>query len=328
MNPQQLKNIIEAALLTAGGPLAMTRLEALFADEASPPDAEQIKGVLDALTEDYAERGIELKQVSSGYRIQARQDMSQWLNRLAEEKPPRYSRALLETLALIAYRQPITRGGVEDIRGVGVSSSIIKTLLERDWIRVVGHRDVPGRPALYGTTKQFLDYFNLKSLSELPDLAEMRSIDDIQRDFELNYGGDGEGGEAPAADAATADEVHDAQAHDETPPSVTAEADSDAAEAGQAVTAAETGNDTSDNSEVDDEEAPVVDATPAGEVRDAQAHEETPPSVTAEADSDTAETGQPAVTAAAAEPETENDVSEDGERDDETAERPLAVTSA
>jgi len=190
MNPQQLKNIIEAALLTAAGPLPMARLQALFAEDSSPPDDAQIKAVLESLIQDYAERGIELKQVSSGYRIQARQEMGQWLNRLSEEKPARYSRALLETLALIAYRQPITRAGVEDIRGVGVSSSIIKTLLEREWIRVVGHRDVPGRPALYGTTKQFLDYFNLQSLSELPELAEMRSIDDIQREFELSYSAD------------------------------------------------------------------------------------------------------------------------------------------
>ena len=190
MNPQQLKNIIEAALLTAAGPLPMVRLQALFAEETSPPDDDQIKATLETLSQEYAERGIELKQVSSGYRIQARQDMGQWLNRLAEEKPARYSRALLETLALIAYRQPITRAGVEDIRGVSVSSSIIKTLLEREWIRVVGHRDVPGRPALYGTTRQFLDYFNLQSLSELPELAEMRSIDEIQREFELSYSGE------------------------------------------------------------------------------------------------------------------------------------------
>lgn len=192
MNPQQLKNIIESALLTATGPLPMVRLQALFAaeegdDADSQLDIEQIKTILDELGQDYAGRGIELKQVSSGYRIQARQEMGQWLNRLNEDRPSRYSRALLETLALIAYRQPITRAGVEDIRGVSVSSSIMKTLTEREWIRIVGHRDVPGRPALYGTSRQFLDYFNLKSLSELPPLAEMRSIEDIQREFDLNF---------------------------------------------------------------------------------------------------------------------------------------------
>jgi len=187
MNPQQLKNIIEAAVLTAGGALPMVRLQALFSEQDEQPDSDQIKQVLDELSQDYTDRGIELTQVASGFRIQATQDMAQWLNRLNEDKPARYSRALLETLALIAYRQPITRAGVEDVRGVSVSSSIIKTLLEREWIRVVGHRDVPGRPTLYGTTKQFLDYFNLKSLSELPALAEMRSIEDIQSDFDLNF---------------------------------------------------------------------------------------------------------------------------------------------
>ncbi len=190
LNPQQVKNIVEAALLTAGGPLPMVRIQALFAETPEPPDADQLKAIINELDQDYCDRGIEVKQVSSGFRIQARQDMGQWLNRLNEDKPARYSRALLETLALIAYRQPITRAGVEDIRGVSVSSSIIKTLLERDWVKVVGHRDVPGRPALYGTTRLFLDYFNLKSLSELPELAELRDIEDIQKEFDLNYAAD------------------------------------------------------------------------------------------------------------------------------------------
>jgi len=187
MNQQQLKNIIEAALLTAIKPLPLVRLQALFAEAEEQPDTDQIRAALDELSRDYAERGIEVKQVSSGFRVQARQEMVPWLHRLSEDRPARYSRALLETLALIAYRQPITRGGIEDIRGVSISSSIVKTLLEREWIRVVGHRDVPGRPALYGTTRQFLDYFNLKSLSELPPLSEMRSIEDIQKEFDLNF---------------------------------------------------------------------------------------------------------------------------------------------
>ena len=187
MNQQQLKNIIEAALLTAIQPLPLVRLQALFAEMEQQPDAEQIRAALDELSQDYAGRGIEVKQVGSGYRVQARQEMGRWLHRLNEDRPTRYSRALLETLALIAYRQPITRGGIEDIRGVSISSSIFKTLLEREWIRVVGHRDVPGRPALYGTTRQFLDYFNLKSLGELPPLAEMRSIEDIQNEFDLTF---------------------------------------------------------------------------------------------------------------------------------------------
>jgi len=187
MNQQQLKNIIEAALLTAIQPLPLVRLQALFSETEEQPDVEQIRAALDELSQDYAERGIEVKQVGSGYRVQARKEMGRWLHRLSEDRPTRYSRALLETLALIAYRQPITRGGIEDIRGVSISSSIFKTLLEREWIRVVGHRDVPGRPALYGTTRQFLDYFNLKSLGELPPLAEMRSIEDIQNEFDLNF---------------------------------------------------------------------------------------------------------------------------------------------
>lgn len=249
MNPQQLKNIIEAALLTAAGPLPMVRLQALFAEESSPPDEAQIKAVLETLSDDYADRGIELKLVSSGYRIQARQDMGQWLNRLSEEKPARYSRALLETLALIAYRQPITRAGVEDIRGVSVSSSIIKTLLEREWIRVVGHRDVPGRPALYGTTRQFLDYFNLRSLSELPDLAEMRSIEDIQREFELNYAADTDTATVTADDAATASE-----GEQQTPPANRSAGDADDEPADQATTASGADDD-SDTAAPDDDEA-------------------------------------------------------------------------
>lgn len=189
LNQQQLKNIIEAALLTAGKPLPIEKLQALFSDQEQP-SRDDIQAVLDELVNDYSGRGMQLKKVSSGYRIQATADMAPWLNQLSEEKTPRYTRALLETLALIAYRQPITRAGVEDIRGVSVSSNIVKTLLEREWIRVVGHRDVPGKPALYGTTRQFLDYFNLQSLSELPPLAELRSIEDIQQEFELNFTAD------------------------------------------------------------------------------------------------------------------------------------------
>lgn len=188
MNPQQIKNIIEAALLTAGQPLSIEKLLALFVRDENI-DRDAVKAALDSLQEDYQQRGIELKKVSSGFRLQVRQELADWIGRLKEDKPPRYSRALLETLALIAYRQPITRAGVEDVRGVGVSSSIIRTLLEREWIRVVGHRDVPGKPALYGTTRQFLDYFNLSSLTDLPPLAELRSIEQIQKEFDLGLSG-------------------------------------------------------------------------------------------------------------------------------------------
>ena len=180
----ELKQIVEAALLAAGRPLSLEQLQALF-DPGSEPDRQQLREVTGELAEDYAGRGFELTEVASGFRIQVRSDYAPWVSRLYAERPPRYSRALLETLALIAYRQPITRGEIEDIRGVSVSSNIIKTLTEREWVRVVGHRDVPGKPALYATTKEFLDYFNLKGLSELPTLAEIRDLESINRELEL-----------------------------------------------------------------------------------------------------------------------------------------------
>jgi len=184
LNPEKTKNIIEAALMSAGQPLSIDRLLTLFIDDQQP-SRDEIKNALQILSEECVNRGVELKLVSSGYRYQAKQDYAEWVGRLWEEKPPRYSRALLETLSLIAYRQPITRGEIEDVRGVTVSSNIMKTLLERDWVKVVGHRDVPGKPAMYATTKQFLDYFNLKSLSELPTLAEIRDIDTINAELDL-----------------------------------------------------------------------------------------------------------------------------------------------
>ncbi|MGB5299573.1 MAG: SMC-Scp complex subunit ScpB, partial [Thiogranum sp.] len=158
--------------------------------DGEKPERDQLRQAIVALQEDYAERGIELVEVASGYRMQVKQDMEPWVSRLTEEKPARYSRALLETLALVAYRQPITRGEIEDIRGVSVSSSIVKTLQEREWVRIVGHRDVPGRPAMYGTTRQFLDYFNLKGLDDLPTLMELRDIDTINVELELAMPGE------------------------------------------------------------------------------------------------------------------------------------------
>ncbi|WP_424683442.1 SMC-Scp complex subunit ScpB [Frateuria sp. YIM B11624] len=179
MQIEQLKPIIEAALLAASQPLTVAQLGELFVEEEQV-DREAIARALEALAEDCAGRGIELKEVASGFRYQVRQDVHPWVSRMWTEKPSRYSRALLETLALIAYRQPITRPEIEQIRGVVVSSNIIKTLEEREWVRVVGHRDVPGRPALFGTTRAFLDYFNLKSLDELPPLSEIRDMEDPQ----------------------------------------------------------------------------------------------------------------------------------------------------
>jgi segregation and condensation protein B len=181
MPPPELKQVVEGALLAAGGPLSIERLLSLYEEDEQPP-REAVAAALDGLEQDYAGRGIEVMQVAGGYRIQVRAEVAPRVARLWDEKPARYSRALLETLALVAYRQPITRGEIEDIRGVSVSTQIIKTLLEREWVRVVGHRDVPGRPALYTTTKSFLDYFGLKSLNELPPLADLRDPAELLRD--------------------------------------------------------------------------------------------------------------------------------------------------
>jgi len=171
-----LENILEAAMMVAGRPLSLAMMQKLF-DEGSEPDTALLKKALAALAERYAASGIELKETASGFQFQARTAFSHWLVKLWEERPPKYSRALLETLALIAYRQPVTRAEVEDIRGVTVSSHITKTLLEREWIRVIGYREVPGKPALYGTTKHFLDHFNLKTLDELPTLAALSDLE-------------------------------------------------------------------------------------------------------------------------------------------------------
>jgi len=174
MDDTEIKHIVEAALLAAGRPLTLERLTELFTAKGDAPDRATLKRALDALAEDYADRGVELKEVASGYRLQIKRKMSDWLQPLWEERAPRYTRALLETLALVAYRQPITRAEIEEVRGVVVSTNIVRTLLERSWIRVVGHRDVPGKPAMFGTTKEFLDYFGLKKLEDLPTLAELK----------------------------------------------------------------------------------------------------------------------------------------------------------
>lgn len=178
MEIDQLKLTIEAILLASGEPLTLDRIGQCFLEQERP-EKSQLKEALSVLIEDYQQRGIELKQIASGYCFQARQEYSEWIARLWEEKPPRYSRALLETLVIIAYRQPVTRADIEDVRGVAVSTHIIKTLLEREWIKIIGHRDVPGKPAILGTTKQFLDYFNLASLEDLPPLAEVKDIDQL-----------------------------------------------------------------------------------------------------------------------------------------------------
>jgi segregation and condensation protein B len=171
-----IQSIVEAILFAANRPMSCKDIQQVF-PEIEQPELAEIQAAVEAITADYQSRPVELKQVASGYRFQVRQELSHWVQRLFEEKPPKYSRALLETLAIIAYRQPVTRGDIEDIRGVSVSSGIIQTLLEREWIRVVAHKEVPGRPGLYGTTRQFLDYFNIKSLSELPTLEQIQELE-------------------------------------------------------------------------------------------------------------------------------------------------------
>ncbi len=215
MDLGQLKRIVEAALLASTHPLSIPQLLALFA-EPEMPTHEALAKALEELGSDCAGRGIELKEVASGFRYQVRQDVHAWVARLWTERQTKYSRALLETLSLIAYRQPITRGEIEQIRGVAVSTNIVKTLEEREWIRVVGYRDVPGKPELFGTTKHFLDYFNLKSLDELPPLAEIRDVDELDVQMALAPvapadAGDDEGpaetdAGAPSGDEAIGDE--------------------------------------------------------------------------------------------------------------------------
>jgi segregation and condensation protein B len=184
MNHQYVKNVVEAALLAAGRPLTLDELLSVF-DERDGSIADEVKSALATLTQEYETRGLELLEVASGFRVQIRAAVAQPVARLWQERPAKYSRALLETLALIAYRQPITRGEIEQIRGVAVNPNIIKTLHERNWIRVVGHRDVPGKPELLGTTREFLDYFSLKKLDDLPTLAQLKELEDLRVQLSL-----------------------------------------------------------------------------------------------------------------------------------------------
>ncbi len=180
----KVKMVAEGLLLAAGRPLTLDNIIQVFSEDEKP-DRKELKAVMDSITEDCNDRGFELKEVASGFRFQVKQELSEWVAKLWQERPPRYGRALLETLALVAYRQPITRGDIEEIRGVGVSSTIIRTLLDREWIRVVGHRDVPGRPAMFATTRQFLDYFAIKSLQDLPPLSEVEALVKDDPEFDL-----------------------------------------------------------------------------------------------------------------------------------------------
>jgi len=237
MNQDKLKNILEAVLMVSDKPRNMNYLLTLFEKDADLPEKSDIRAALTQLQMDYTERGTELKEVASGFRFQVRPEYSQWVNRIYEDRPQRYSRALLETLAIIAYRQPITRGEIENIRGVSVSSNIVRTLQEREWVKVVGHRDVPGKPELLATTRQFLDYFNLKKLSELPSLEEIKDFDQINPDLFDSI--EAEQGEA---DPDPATEVTEQTAGEEIP----------AAETPAAVTT---------DAEISEEESPEIDLT-------------------------------------------------------------------
>lgn len=190
MEIEQLKRILEALIMASSTPLSLDRMLAVFPEDQQP-DSDTLRQALTALAEDFTKTSLELKEVSSGFRFQVRKDYAEWVSKLWEEKPARYSRALLETLALVAYKQPITRGEIEKIRGVSVNTQIMKTLLEREWVTIVGHRDVPGKPAIYATTRQFLDYFNLKSLEDLPPLAEIRDIDQLNGELAFPPADDG-----------------------------------------------------------------------------------------------------------------------------------------
>ncbi len=205
MEQNEIKHFIEAALLAAGRPLNIDQLKGLF-DGRTAPEKSEIRTAIATLNEEYEDRGIVVSEVASGFRMQVKSTMADRLQKLWEDRPPRYSRALFETLALIAYRQPITRGDIEEIRGVSVSSNIIRQLLERDWVRVVGHRDVPGRPAMFGTTKGFLDYFSLKKLDDLPPLADLSDWESLRVQLNLPEVEDqSETGAEEAVDAAVSE---------------------------------------------------------------------------------------------------------------------------
>jgi segregation and condensation protein B len=265
MNDHPMMNVIEAVLLAAGRPVTVEQILELF-EEHERPAPEDVSAALEALVQRFEGTGIELREVASGWRVQVRTQYADVVSRLWQERPSRYSRALLETLALIAYRQPITRGEIEDIRGVTVASTIMRTLHERNWIRVLGHREVPGRPELLGTTRDFLDYFGLKNLDDLPSLAELQDLEDINEQLELP------GPPVPAMVAALPAPAGGDAAGE---PAVAVEAD--AADAADAVAAADAADiddvlddeaaaDADEDDEDDDapSEAPTLVASPPG----------------------------------------------------------------
>jgi segregation and condensation protein B len=196
MSDAYLKNVVEAALLAAARPVPVSELLQIF-DEQSRPSAKEMRAILESLSADYEGRGVAIRETANGFRFQVRSEFAQEVSRLWPDRPRKYSRALLETIALIAYRQPITRAEIENVRGVAVNPEIVKTLMERNWVRVVGHRDVPGHPELLGTTTEFLDYFSLKSIEDLPPLAELKSLTDLN--LQLPLSGTSDGAASPEA---------------------------------------------------------------------------------------------------------------------------------
>jgi segregation and condensation protein B len=207
MSDSYFKNVIEATLLAAARPVSVAELAQIF-EEQSRPTAKEMRALLEQLSADYEGRGVAIRETATGYRFQVRSEFAQEVSRLWPDRPKKFSRALLETLALIAYRQPITRAEIENVRGVAVNPEIIKTLMERNWVRVVGHRDVPGHPELLGTTAEFLDYFSLKSIEDLPPLAELKSLSDLNLQLPLpGTATDGNAAEAPAEGTAEGAEV-------------------------------------------------------------------------------------------------------------------------
>jgi segregation and condensation protein B len=255
MNEQDLKYTVEATLLAAGRPVTTAQLLDLF-EERERPTQEEMLAALGLLAADYELRGIELIEVASGWRIQVRPRCVDVVSRLWQERASKYSRALLETLALIAYRQPITRSEIEEIRGVSISSTIMRTIQERNWIRVVGHREVPGRPELLGTTREFLDYFGLKSLDQLPTLAELRDLENIGVQLELP------GGDAPVEAVAVAAEATVESGEDAAEAATAEEAPADEGElSAHPAMVDESGDDAGDDSDEDEKSAPTLVAS-------------------------------------------------------------------
>jgi segregation and condensation protein B len=287
MSENYIRNVIEAALLAAGRPLSVAELAQLF-EEASRPDTPALREAIEALGASFEGRGIELKETASGIRIQVRQDFAPEISRLWPERPQRYSRALLETLALIAYRQPITRAEIESVRGVSVNPNILKTLMERNWIRVVGHRDVPGHPELLGTAREFLDYFGLKTLDDLPPLAELKAMGELNLQLPLPGTAEGSGDEVALVSDGV-ESVADGVAADAADAAADVAAMADALESGlpQGAAGDESVDDASEDAGEDDELAVRIESAAAdddladfdadgdGDERDAAGHEAT-----------------------------------------------------